>query len=146
MMSYKIALTSSDGKTIDTHFGQARTFRILEVDEASGAWEFEEFRTLPPESCQAVSGCAQAGGGACGERAPVSGCGHQDGRLRQVAGLLSDCRYVLSARIGKKPHMALQRAGITALESPADISFALSKLHAYHVKYARLNTARREYT
>jgi predicted Fe-Mo cluster-binding NifX family protein len=138
-MPYKIALTSSDGRTIDTHFGQAQTFRILEVDDNTGDWEFEEFRTLPPESCEAVSGCGQAGGGACGAGAVVPGCGHQDLRMRNVAGLLADCRYVLTARIGKKPHMLLQRAGITALEAPADIRFAVLKLHAYHLKYAHLN-------
>jgi predicted Fe-Mo cluster-binding NifX family protein len=145
-MPYKIALTSSDGKTVDTHFGQAQTFRILEVNDITGAWEFEEFRTLPPESCEVISGCARAGGGDCGAGAAVSGCGHQDLRMRHVAGLLSDCRYVLTARIGKKPHILLQRAGITALESPADIRFAVSKLHAYHQKYAHINKPRGEHT
>jgi hypothetical protein len=31
--------------------------------------------------------------------------------------------------------MALKRLGITALESPLDIPFAISKLNVYHTKY-----------
>jgi predicted Fe-Mo cluster-binding NifX family protein len=155
-MPYKIALTSSDGTAIDTHFGHAQIFHILEVNDSSGEWEFKGFRTLPPEFREVFSGCGGAEGGSCGAPAAVSGyvqaagcvcktpaggpgCAHQDPRMRYVAGLLADCRYVLTARIGKKPHMLLQRAGITALEAPADIRFAVSKLHAYHLKYAHIN-------
>ncbi|MDR3114388.1 MAG: hypothetical protein LBU25_02595 [Treponema sp.] len=146
-MPYKIALTSSDGKTIDQHFGETETFLIFDVDDRTGSWRFNELRTLPPESCGIISGgegppvstpagsgCAEATGGF-----PVHCCGHRDERMKLVTGLLSDCRYVLTALIGKKPHMLLQREGITALESPADIPYAISKLHRYHIRFDRIN-------
>ncbi|MDR0721380.1 MAG: hypothetical protein LBF75_01125 [Treponema sp.] len=146
-MPYKIALTSSDGIAIDKHFGETETFLIFDVDD-TGSGKFNELRALLPESPIIISGresptvrsgCAEAAGGGCGGGSSVHGCGHRDVRMKQVAGLLSDCRYILTARIGKKPYMFLQREGITALESPADIPYAISKLHAYHVRFGRIN-------
>ena len=32
MEKYKVAVASSDGKTVDTHFGHAQSFLIFEVD------------------------------------------------------------------------------------------------------------------
>jgi predicted Fe-Mo cluster-binding NifX family protein len=120
---YKIAVTSSDGEHIDLHFGMADSFRILQMDEAAGSWEFQDTRKIPVGS-NAAPGCG--------------GCGHQDERLQSVINALSDCRYVFTARIGKKPFTVLQRAGITALEVPSEIPFAVSKLHAYHRKQATI--------
>jgi hypothetical protein len=125
-MSYKIALTSSDGKQADLHFGHTGVFHILQVDEETGNWEPLEQRFLPGET----------------EAAPDEshGClGHNDERLNSVIALLSDCRYLLTARIGKKPHTLLQRSGITALECQEDLSGALTKLHLYHLKYTGIN-------
>ncbi|MDR0876654.1 MAG: hypothetical protein LBN21_01265 [Treponema sp.] len=124
-MPYNIAVTSSDGKKVDLHFGHTNDFYVLTVDD-TGAWEFIEKRVIPKsieESCQSAGGCL----------------GHSDARLDSVIKLLSDCTYILTMKVGPKPHMFLKRAGITALESPADIDFAVSKVHAYHLKYAEIN-------
>ena len=129
-MPYKVALTSSDGKRIDQHFGHTESFCIILVDEQTGTWAEEEPRTLP-DSCGTV--CPQGADAGVPES---GGClGRSDERLNAVIRLLSDCRYLLTARIGKKPHTLLQRAGIIALESPADVFTALVKLNAYHRKY-----------
>jgi predicted Fe-Mo cluster-binding NifX family protein len=150
---YKIALTSSDGEHIDLHFGSADGFYILQVDEETGTWEFLDPRKLPhdsnailadvpaaADSCGVqASGAGCGGGGGCGASSPGSGCGHQDGRIQSVIDTLSDCRYIFTARIGKKPFTSLQRAGITALETQYDIPFAVSKLHAYHTKFGNIN-------
>ncbi|MDR3122943.1 MAG: hypothetical protein LBU16_04095 [Treponema sp.] len=129
-MPYRIAITSSDGKQIDLHFGHADSFYVIQVDEETGAWEPVGRRDLP----EAVPEGAEPD---CGGRGGCSG--HNDERLNRVIGILPDCRYLLTFRIGKKPHAFLQRAGITALESPGDLSLAIPKLTAYHIKYGRIN-------
>jgi predicted Fe-Mo cluster-binding NifX family protein len=134
-MPYKIALTSTDGKSIDLHFGHADSFKILRVDESSGAWEYVEDRIIrEPEPA-----CGSAGGNSCGEASGCGGHGHNLDRLNAVIAGISDCRYVLTARIGPKPGDLLRHAGITALESPPDISAAVSKLNKYHLKYGHIN-------
>ena len=47
MEKYKVAVASSDGKTVDTHFGHAQSFLIFEVDEQTGAFEDVEERDVP---------------------------------------------------------------------------------------------------
>jgi predicted Fe-Mo cluster-binding NifX family protein len=141
-MPYKIALTSSDEETVDRHFGQTDKFQILEVHEDTGAWNFLELRKLDPEketSCQAEgAGCGQGTG--CG-----AGHGHLAARLDSVIKIIFDCKYLLTLKIGPKPHEVLKRAGITALESPADLSLAISKLNSYHLKYAEINQEKRSW-
>jgi predicted Fe-Mo cluster-binding NifX family protein len=144
VMAYKIAVTSSDGKQVDLHFGHTNNFHIFEVDETTSAWEFIEKRIIPEKidtSCQSAdcgTGCGQAVG--TNQAAETGGClGHNDARLDAVIVLLSDCTYILTSKVGPKPHMFLKRAGITALESPAEIGFAVSKVNAYHLRYADIN-------
>ena len=36
---YKVAVATSDGKTVDSHFGHVQSFLIFEVDEESGKAE-----------------------------------------------------------------------------------------------------------
>ncbi|MDR2304421.1 MAG: hypothetical protein LBE10_07530 [Treponema sp.] len=129
-MSFKVALSSSNGKEVDLHFGNTEVFYILSVDEQSGAWEPGERRPVPQ-----VSGC-----GGSAPKGSSGGClGHSDERLDTVIKLLGDCSYVLTTRIGRKPHMFLKRAGITALEAPADIAESISKLTVYHRRYSKIN-------
>ncbi|MDR1655743.1 MAG: hypothetical protein LBR96_07070 [Treponema sp.] len=132
-MSFKVALSSSNGKEADLHFGNTEIFYILSVDEQSGAWEHMEQRPAPQASCCGGS-VPEGGSGGC--------IGHSDERLDAVIRLLGDCSYVLTAGIGKKPHMFLKRAGIIALEAPADIGEAISKLAVYHRRYSKVNQER----
>jgi predicted Fe-Mo cluster-binding NifX family protein len=129
-MSYKIALTSSNGRQIDLHFGHTDEFQIIHVDDISGIWEILEPRKLIIKELVTGGNCSGDG---------CTGHGHNDVRLNAVIQILSDCRYILTARIGPKPQAVLQQAGITVLESPENIAIAIPKLHAYHLKYAKKN-------
>ncbi|MDR2501087.1 MAG: dinitrogenase iron-molybdenum cofactor biosynthesis protein [Treponema sp.] len=117
-MSYKIALTSSDGESIDLHFGKTSAFTIVEVDERDGTWQLLETRTL-------------AAGPSCG---PASGCGGGHERLAAALTLLAGCEYILTAKIGPKPQAFFRRAGITALEAPPSLAAAIPPLNAYRLK------------
>jgi predicted Fe-Mo cluster-binding NifX family protein len=131
-MSFKIALSSTNGTEADLHFGSTEVFYILSVDEQSGVWEIAEQRSAPPQfSAGNPDGSLGNSPGGCH--------GHSDERLDAVIKLIGDCSYVLTARIGKRPHMFLKRAGITALEVPVDLATAISKLTVYHKRYAGIN-------
>jgi predicted Fe-Mo cluster-binding NifX family protein len=112
-VSFKAAVTSSDGVTIDLHFGRAEQFYIFSVDDG-GAITLDGIKAVIRE----------AGSG-----------GHDPKSVQTVVDALGGCKYILTAKIGNKPHMLLQKAGITALESPPGIDAALSKLYKYHVKF-----------
>ena len=117
-MAYRIAITSSDGEKIDLHFGQTKTFSIVEVDEETGEWRLLESRTAADDpSCGQSSGCAGS---------------HE--RLTATAALLSGCQYLLTAKIGPKPQSFLQHAGITVLEAPPTLDAAIPPLTAYRRK------------
>jgi predicted Fe-Mo cluster-binding NifX family protein len=144
-MSFKIALSSTNGTEADLHFGSTELFYILSVDEQSGAWEITEQRPVPSQSLAGnpdsnPGGCPGSSTGCNSPDNSPGGClGHSDERLDAVIRLIGDCSYVLTARIGKKPHMFLKRAGITALEVPVDLATAISKLTVYHKRYAGIN-------
>lgn len=123
-MAYRIAVTSSDGEKIDQHFGQADQFDIIEVDEQKNVWKKIETRSAVIGKDVVVI-C----GTSCG--------GHRHDSIEEVINLLADCKYILTGKIGKHPYSALQRAGITALESPFPIHLAVEKLNQYHKKITR---------
>jgi predicted Fe-Mo cluster-binding NifX family protein len=114
-MPYKIAITSTDGQTVDAHFGRADCFYIYDVDD-SGAYSQTGLRSVQP--LPEIQG----------------GCRHNEQGIKPLINALSDCRYILTAQIGKRPQMLLNRSGITALESPSELSEAIGKLHKYHIK------------
>ena len=106
---YKIAVASSDGIVVNSHFGRAFVFYIYEADE-QGETRFVEKREIEPV-CQ--------------------GGEHDDNRLSENIGKLSDCSYVLVSRIGDGAANALEREGIIPMELPGMIEEALNKLFAY---------------
>lgn len=115
---YKVALASSDGEKIDQHFGHTSTFRIVEVNEQTGVWEEIESISLPLESMSGV----------CGQG---HGHHHNEERFKSAACLLEGCTYLLTERIGPKPHRILLQRGITALETDESVAKALEKLNRY---------------
>jgi predicted Fe-Mo cluster-binding NifX family protein len=135
-MPYNIAVTSSDGKNLNLHFGRAGVFYILQIDEESGTWKILEKKELSSSSaCSAGEGC----GAGCGEG------GHENmrSRIKTVADLLKGCTYLLTAKIGPRPSDLLKHSGITALEAPLEIEKAIPKLNKYHLKYGRINQERK---
>ena len=131
-MPYKIAVASTDGQAVDAHFGRTDRFYIYEVDDG-GAYSQVDVRGVQgqPEMQGGCGGCRDVQA-----RPEVSGgCNrHDEQGIKPLTDALSDCRYVLAAQIGKRPQMLLKRAGITALESPPELSEAISKLHKYYIK------------
>jgi predicted Fe-Mo cluster-binding NifX family protein len=112
-MEYKIAVTTSAGGAVDLHFGQADSFSIYTVDSESGKYTLLEKRVID-EACF-PSGCS-----ACNEA-----------KWEYIVKILSDCIYLLTVKIGNRPHSILLRNGIDALETPYPLEYAIKKLNDY---------------
>lgn len=122
MKTYRVAVTTSDGVHVDLHFGHAERFLVLEADDA-GTWREIEYRPAP-----AVSANSSTAG------TPHEPQGHDDGRFERIADALADVDYLLTQRIGPRPHRILMQRGISALESPADLSEALAALARWRAR------------
>jgi nitrogen fixation protein NifX len=88
----KIAVASSDGKTVDQHFGQACHFLIFQM--GNGGLEFIELREK--------------------SKRPIY---DHEYRWRRGFEILKDCRVVFCRRIGEEPRQKLQEIGIEVVES-----------------------------
>jgi predicted Fe-Mo cluster-binding NifX family protein len=103
----KIAVASSDGTTINEHFGRASLFRIYRLHDLGH--EFLEQRENTP---------------ACG------GQQHDDDVLDKAAQLISDCRGVVAAQIGPGAIDALIGQRILAFTMSGSIDDALETLRS----------------
>ena len=104
-----IAVTSSDGKHIDTHFGKAERFLVYETGTGDPVLRHE---VLAPPYC----------GGA--------GPGHSlmPDKLAAIASTLGDCRVVVTAMIGDAPREEMERLGITVHCFEAPVAAVLSEV------------------
>ena len=118
---FKVAVATSDGINVDSHFGHVREFTIYEVNEASGRGEAVETRFIDRAACQ----------GGCGEV----------GVFGNIASQLSDTEFVVAAKIGIPAVMALEIKNITAIDGIAKVDEALKKVSA-HRKRKRLGAER----
>lgn len=124
-MAYRIAVATTDGVSVDLHFGQTETFYIYEIEEKDGRAVLLEKRTVNRQEAEA--GCSRQETGC--------GCmGGQESYVKAVAGLLKDCAYLLTKRIGRKPYKILEENGIRSLEAPYTLEEAVPKLNAYCIK------------
>ena len=98
-----IAVATSDGKTIDVHFGQATSFQIYDV-ALDGTYKHLEERKISP----AEPGSAESS--------------HAFATIEQ----LSDVDVVLVSRIGTGPTRALEGRGTRAfaLSGPVDVAIS----------------------
>lgn len=108
-MAYKIAAASSDGKVVNSHFGKAEQFVIIEVSD-EGNSEIVELRRLEPV---------------------CDGGDHDDQAMSDRIRLLSDCRYVIVSRIGPRAENELEAAGIAVYVIPDLLESAIGKLISY---------------
>ncbi len=104
-MDIRVAVASSDGVTVNLHFGRAERFRIYRVTD--DAAEFLEERANAP---------------AC------SGQQHDDALLERSADLISDCKAVIAAQIGGGAIDVLLFRRIRAFPLTGPIDEALSTL------------------
>jgi len=119
-MEYKIAVTTSAGDTVDVHFGQADNFSIYTVDSESGAYTFSEKRII--DEVDLHDGNQQQSN---------HGCSCNGEKVVYIAKLLSDCAYLLTGKIGNRPHSILLGYGISTLEAPYPLEYAIKKLNEY---------------
>jgi len=88
-----IAVTSSDGKQVDTHFGKAERFLVYEAGTGEPALLYE---------VQAPPYCGGAG----------PGHSLMPDKLAAIAAGLGDCRVVVTAMIGDAPREEMGRLGV----------------------------------
>ncbi|WP_026527074.1 NifB/NifX family molybdenum-iron cluster-binding protein [Butyrivibrio sp. VCD2006] len=116
-MSYLIAVATSDGEIIDTHFGHADSFLILEVDEDGNYEEIEERDVR--SACGGGEDCVRCSGSI----------------MNDVAENLKDVDFVLCARSGPHAEEVLRRYGIAILDVIMPIDKAVPKIHKFRERY-----------
>ncbi len=148
-MAYYIAVASSNGTTVDIHFGAASEFRIYRVED-DASFSFAETRAAPEETAQdsqqnagsegAGTGCGNAdagcgggtgAGGGCGGAG--GGCGGGAGQSAKVASL-SDCRAVVCKKIGFNVQKQLEKKAIAGFDVECAVEDALKKITQYFYK------------
>jgi predicted Fe-Mo cluster-binding NifX family protein len=105
---WRAALASSDGATVNRHFGQATEFIIADVT-ADGGYKIAETRFLP-------SFC---------------GGGHTDDALSDMLTTFADCDAVLAVMTGAFVRKELEKSGLLVLDDNSPIAEALPKLGKY---------------
>ena len=104
----KIAIATSDGFTINEHFGHAKFFRVYELgDNGYTALEVRD----------AVAACQHS-------------LGHDTTRFDKIIELLSDCDAVLVQKIGEGAAAYLISRGVRVFEVSGTIDAVLNKFIA----------------
>ena len=101
----KIAVASSDGIVVNSHFGHATRFYIYEI--VDGQEKLREIRNVAPV-CQGGS--------------------HDDRRLNENIDRIADCKYLLVSRIGYGAAAAVEQKGIIPYEIPGIIEDSIAQL------------------
>ena len=107
--SYRVALASTDNRFVDQHFGRAESFLIVDVDENGNYEEIEQRYVIPV----------------------CNGGSHDPAKLKRGVDGVSDCNFVLVAKIGAGAMSGLEERGIAAFEMPGTVENALKKLDGY---------------
>ncbi len=106
---YKIAVASSDGIVVNSHFGRAKDFYIYQRDDKEQI-HFLEKRSVTPV-CE--------------------GGTHNDEKLRTNLEKLCDCKYLLVSRIGNGAANMAAEFGIESYEIPGIIEESIEQLIKY---------------
>lgn len=104
-----IAVTTSNGIDVDTHFGKAGQFLVYDL----GGGEPQLMRSI-----QAPSYCSGAG----------PGHSLMSDKLAAIAQALGDCRVVVTAMIGEAPQEEMKRLGIDVLSIPGPVAEVLKEV------------------
>lgn len=107
---YRIAIASSDGESVNIHFGKSNLFYIYSIDDESG-YNLIEKRSVVPV-CQDGS--------------------HVKSEMEESVKQFSDCKYVIASRIGPGAAQILTSAGIISMELPGSIDDAILKVWKYN--------------
>lgn len=109
-MKVRVATASSDGIVVNSHFGRAEQFQIIEADSTDGSIEIVETRHMP---------------------AICHGGEHEEAALEERIDRLRDCKYILVSRIGARAEQELTKRGIHVYELPDLIAPSIEKLLKY---------------
>ncbi|MCH5265585.1 MAG: hypothetical protein J1F02_06775 [Lachnospiraceae bacterium] len=112
-MAYKIAVASSDGISVDLHFGAASEFRIYQMED--GEYSLLEQRAV--EESEEITG--GRGGAGCG-----------GGALQKVE-QIGDCRCVVCRKIGFQMQKQLEKKAIPYFDVSCTVEEALGKIMIY---------------
>jgi predicted Fe-Mo cluster-binding NifX family protein len=107
----KIAFATSDGETINEHFGKATSFLIYEIGKEG--WSYVDKRNVTPLSCDDK---------------------HTEETLAPTIEAFKDCTAVIAVKVGGAVKRTLEISGISVFEREDSIDNALSKLAAYYTK------------
>ncbi|WP_022932529.1 NifB/NifX family molybdenum-iron cluster-binding protein [Treponema bryantii] len=107
---YKVAIASTDGETVNQHYGKAEKFYIYSIDDQVG-YDLEEERHVQP---------------VCMDGA------HEISRMKKSVLNFTDCRYIVVSRLGAAASATLAAAGITAMELPGSIDDAILRVWKYN--------------
>jgi nitrogen fixation protein NifX len=104
-MTYRIAIASSDGDSVNQHFAKAENFLIYEITE--GKVEFIEDRLV---------------------NAAFDESSHSDIRIEEITNLLSDCKIVFASKLGEKAIKYLYINGIKSFAVNFSLNFIFTTL------------------
>ena len=107
---YRVAVASTDGETVNTHYGKSHLFYIYFVDDETG-YDLVEKRVVTPV-CQDGS--------------------HVKSAMEESVKQFADCKYVVASRIGAGAAQSLTAAGIISMELPGSIDDAILKVWKYN--------------
>jgi predicted Fe-Mo cluster-binding NifX family protein len=104
-MAYKIAIASSDGESVNQHFGKAESFLIYEVFD--GKVEFVEDREVSISTRETV---------------------YSKSHINNIIELVSDCKAVFAIRIGDHAARELFSRGIKAFSVDFSLNYIFTTL------------------
>ena len=107
---YKVAIASTDGETVNQHYGKAEKFYIYSINDEVG-YDLVEERQVEP---------------VCMDGA------HEISKMKKSVLRFTDCRYIVVSRLGTAANAALSAAGITAMELPGTIDDAILHIWKYN--------------
>lgn len=107
----KIAISSTNGHTVDTHFGHTTQFVIYERHG-------DGFRKTGQRQAQ----------GACAQTPQSAWCGSGPHPMDALVDLVRDCQGVISRQMGECAEQRLDALGVLAFVTDDDIETALSQL------------------
>ena len=107
---YRVAVASTDGESVNIHYGKSNLFYIYSVDDETG-YDLVEKRSVTPV-CQDGS--------------------HVKSAMEESVRQFEDCKYVIASRIGPGASQSLTAAGIISMELPGSIDDAILKVWKYN--------------
>ena len=107
---YRVAVASTDGESVNIHYGKSNLFYIYYVDDETG-YDLVEKRNVTPV-CQDGS--------------------HVKSAMEESVKQFKDCKYVVASRIGTGAVQALTSSGIISMELPGNIDDAILKVWKYN--------------